>query len=179
MDVESAHLTIGIMALTWNRVLRDLIDDVAGGSALADRLPFGGLGGLDDADRPRPRDALGTLADRISDRRLRHAVATEVWRRQPRTRLRQRHPVTVDLHQELAVTPGPLLWLDTSVISDGLGTLHLGDRRLRFPAECAPFVAAVLQSSSSFSGGNLGGGLDDTSRIAVLGRLAAEGVVGG
>ena len=58
MDAESAHLTIGIMALTWNRVLRDLIDDMAAGSALADRLPFGGLGGLDGADRPRPTTAL-------------------------------------------------------------------------------------------------------------------------
>jgi hypothetical protein len=179
MDVESAHLTIGIMALTWNRVLRDLIDDVAGGSALADRLPFGGLGGLDDADHPQPHDALGTLADRLSDRGLRHAVATEVWRRQPRTRLRPRHPITVDLDQQLAITPGPLLWLDTSVAIDGRGTLNLGDRRLRFPAECTPFVAAVLQSPGSFSGGTLRGGLDDKSRIAVLGRLASEGVLGG
>ena len=46
VDSESAHLTIGIMALTWNRVLRDVIDDVASGSALADRLAIGGLGGL-------------------------------------------------------------------------------------------------------------------------------------
>jgi hypothetical protein len=179
MDVESAHLTIGIMALTWNRVLRDLIDDVAAGSALADRLPFGGIGGLDHAELPRPHDALGTLTDRLSDRQIRHAVATEVWRRQPRTRLRPRHPVTVDLHQHLAVTPGPLLWLDTSVTNDGRGTLHLGDRRLRFPAECTPFVAAILQSSASFSGGTPGGGLDEASRIAVLGRLATEGVLGG
>jgi hypothetical protein len=77
------------------------------------------------------------------------------------------------------VTPGPLLWLDTSVTNDGRGTLHLGDRRLRFPAECTPFVAAILQSSASFSGGTPGGGLDEASRIAVLGRLATEGVLGG
>jgi bifunctional lysine-specific demethylase and histidyl-hydroxylase NO66 len=178
-DVESAHLTIGIMALTWNRVLRDLIDDIAGGSALADRVPFGGLGGPDGADRPRPDAALITLADGLSDHKIRHAIASEVWRRQPQTRLRPRQPVAVDLQQELAVTPGPLLWLDTTVTEDGKHMLHLGDRRLRFPAECTPFVAAVLHSPASFSGAALDGDLDDESRIAVLSRLATEGVVGG
>ncbi len=178
-DVESAHLTIGIMALTWTRVLRDLIDDVATGSALADRLPFGSLGGLGAADRPHPDEALATLAGRLADHRLRHAVATEVWRRQPQTRLRPRQQRAVGLQQELAVTPGPLLWLDTNATRDGKQMLHLGDRRLRFPAECTPFVAAVLQSPASFSGAALDGNLDDESRIAVLSRLATEGVVGG
>jgi hypothetical protein len=87
--------------------------------------------------------------------------------------------VAVDLHQTLAVTPGPLLWLDTSVAKDGHGTLHLGDRRLRFPAECSSFVAAVLHAPASFTGSTLGGGLDEKSRVAVLGRLATEGVLGG
>ena len=79
----------------------------------------------------------------------------------------------------MAVTPGPLLWLDTTATEDGKHTLHLGDRRLRFPAECTPFVAAVLQSPATFSGAALDGDLDDESRIAVLSRLATEGVIGG
>jgi bifunctional lysine-specific demethylase and histidyl-hydroxylase NO66 len=179
MDVESAHLTIGIMALTWNRVLRDLIDDVGGGSALADRLPFGGLGGVQDADRPHPHEALAALTDGLSDHRIRHAVTTEVWRRQPQTRFRLRQPTQVELHQQLLVTPGPLLWIDTSSTADAQQTLHLGDRRLRFPAECTPFVAAVLQSPASFSGAALDSDLDVASRSAVLRRLATEGVIGG
>jgi hypothetical protein len=85
----------------------------------------------------------------------------------------------VDLHQELTVTPGPLLWLDTRAGQDGKNALHLGDRTLRFPAECAPFVTAVLRSPTTFSGSTLGGHLDDESRRAVLNRLATEGVVGG
>jgi hypothetical protein len=179
MDIESVHLTIGIMALTWNRVLRDLIDDVAGGSALADRLPFGGLGGLDDADRLRPDEALTALAGRLSDHKLRHAVANEVWRRQPQTRLRLRQPVAVDLRREVAVTPGPLLWLDTRATNDGKHTLHLGDRKLRYPSECSSFVTAILRSPASFSGAVLASNLDDESRTAVLSRLATEGVIGG
>ena len=184
-DVESAHLTIGIMALTWNRVLANVIDDVASGSALADRLPFGGLGGLGDLDDldvanpPRPGDALATLSDHLTDERLRHAVATEVWHRQPQTRLRRRLPAAIDLRQPVAVTPGPLLWLDTRRAADGTHALRLGDRKLRFPAECTPFVADVLRSPAEFSGAELGGNLDDTSRTAVLSRLATEGVIRG
>ena len=179
MDAESAHLTIGIMALTWNRVVRDMVDEFASGSALADRLPFGGLGGRREAAAPQPRDALLTLSDRLTDDRLRHAVAAEVWRRQPQTRLRPRRPVTIGLGQPVAVTAGPLLWLDTRPVADGKHTLNLGDRRLRFPAECTPFVTAALQSPTTFTGSSLRGALDDASRVAVLGRLATEGVIRG
>jgi bifunctional lysine-specific demethylase and histidyl-hydroxylase NO66 len=179
VDAESAHLTIGIMALTWNRVMRDVIDEIASGSALADRLPFGGLGGRIDAGAPRPDEALRSLCDQLTDDRLRHAVAAEVWRRQPQTRLRGRRSVTIDLDQPMAVTAGPLLWLDTRPAADGKHALHLGDRRLRFPAECTPFVTSVLQSPATFSGASLPGPLDNSSRVAVLSRLATEGVIGG
>ena len=90
VDDESVHLTIGIMALTWNRILRDAIDAVASGSALADALPFGGLGGRTDAGDPHSDDALAALADRLGPDDVRHAAAAEVWRRQPQTRLRRR-----------------------------------------------------------------------------------------
>jgi bifunctional lysine-specific demethylase and histidyl-hydroxylase NO66 len=179
VEAESAHLTIGIMALTWNRVVRDVIDDVASGTALAERLPFGGLGGLDEADRPRPADALVTLSEHLTDDRLRRAVAIEVWRRQPQTRLRPRHAVRIDIDQPVDVTAGPLLWLDTGDAPDGKHSLHLGDRRVRFPVECTHFVANVLRASATFSGSSLSGSLDDASRVAVLSRLATEGVIRG
>ena len=97
VDAESAHLTIGIMALTWNRV-----------AARPDRRHRLGLGArrssaLRRSRRtrrrrpPAPDDALATLSDRLTDDRLRHAVAAEVWRRQPQTRLRPRRPVAIDV----------------------------------------------------------------------------------
>jgi hypothetical protein len=179
VDAESAHLTIGIMALTWNRVLRDGIDAIASETALADRLPVGGLGGQTHAGEPQPDDALAALATGLTPVALRHAIAAEVWRRQPTTRLRPRLPVTVAPEQPVAVTPGPLLWLDTRPAFDRKHSLHLGDRRLRFPAECTPFVTAVLNSPPTFTAASLGTPLDEASRVAVLSRLATEGVVDG
>jgi JmjC domain len=178
-DSESVHLTIGVMALTWDRVLRDVIDDTASGSALADRLPFGGLGGLTHGDGPHPADALAALSSHVTNDRLRHAIAAEVWRRQPPTRLRLRRPATITADQRVAVTPGPLLWLDTRPVPDGKHAVHLGDRQLRFPADCTDFVADVLRSATMFTARSLGGGLDESSRVTVLSRLATEGVVRG
>ena len=181
VDAESAHLTIGIMALTWNRVLRDVIDDVASGSALADRLPFGGLGGRDDAAvaatamMRSPRSC-----DRLTDDRLRHAVAAEVWRRQPQTRLRPRRPVDDRPRPAAGGDRRPIaVARHPARAADGKHALHLGDRRLRFPAECTPFVTAVLRSPATFSGASLAGDLDESSRVAVLSRLATEGVIRG
>ncbi len=128
---------------------------------------------------PRPDEALRTLCDQLTDDRLRHAVAAEVWRRQPQTRLRLRRPVAIEVGQPMAVTAGPLLWLDARPAADGKHALNLGDRRLRFPAECTPFVTAVLQSPAMFSGTSLRGQIDDESRVAVLSRLATEGVIRG
>jgi hypothetical protein len=177
VDAESAHLTIGIMALTWNRVLRDGIDAVASGTALAERLPFGGLGGSDTAPPPSADEAIGALAARLTPDAVRRAAVHEVWSRQPQTRMRSRLAVELDAERPLLVTPGPLLWLDDRPARDGKLCLHLGDRRLRFPAECAELVTAVLESRSKFSAATIGGDLDEASRVAMLGRLATEGVV--
>lgn len=176
LDVESAHLTIGIMALTWNRVLRDRIDEIASGTALADRVPFGRL---DDDVAMSTADAIEELQHGLDPVDLRHAIATEVWRRQPRTRLRRRGPIELDAAEAVVVTPGPLLWLDQRPVPDGKHTLHMGDRRLRFPPDCTAFVAAVLGEQEPFSAKSLDppGGLDLATRLVVLSRLATEGVV--
>ena len=89
-------------------------------------------------------------------------------------------PSTIDLDQPVAVTAGPLLWLDTRPAADGKHALHLGDRRLRFPAECTPFVTAVLRVDRRRSPAPRSV-VDSTSssRVAVLSRLATEGVIRG
>ena len=59
-------------------------------------------------------------------------MATEVWRKQPATRLRPLQPPAVELDTPVEVTPGPLLWLTGS---EGRAELGLGDRTLTMPAE--------------------------------------------
>ena len=135
VDDESAHLTIGVMAVTWSRLLRDRIDRVGSGTSLAD--PVGPSG--------RPDAALSELAATLGDLDIRRAVAEDVWRRQPQTRLRPRSGVALAADDRVAVTPGPLLWIDDRVGGGRKHSLALGDRRLRFPLECTPVITQVLR----------------------------------
>ena len=173
VDEESAHLTIGVMALTWSRVFRDRIDQIASGTALADRLS---LDSSSDAGWPADR-ALKALADALSDDDLRHAVAEDVWRRQPQTRIRPRRPPVLSATDRVRVTPGPYMWLDDRPSASTKHALALGDRRLRYPPACAGFVTAILRSDGPFAAADVNGSLDLASRIVVLQRLAVEGVV--
>ncbi len=173
VDEESAHLTIGVMALTWSRVLRDRIDQIGSGTALAERLS---IGATDDAGWLADR-ALKALADGLGTDELRYAVAEDVWRRQPQTRMRPRRPPTLTAIDQVRVTPGPLMWVDSRPNVSQKQALALGDRRLRYPQACAGFVAAILQSDGPFAVADLDCSLDVASRVVVLQRLAVEGVV--
>src|SRR6185436_13979592 len=99
----------GIMALTWERVIRRFLTTGGSGTALADRLEAGALSAGYDATA-----ALSTLGDALHSHALRDAVATEVWRRQPRTRLRPRCVRALSPEQALRITAGPLLRLTRS-----------------------------------------------------------------
>jgi hypothetical protein len=154
-------------------VLRDRIDQIASGTALADRLS---LDAADDAGWPADR-ALKALADGLTERDLRHAVAEDVWRRQPQTRMRPRHPPSVSATDRVRITPGPLMWLDDRAGPGAKHALALGDRRLRYPAACAEFVTAILRSEGPVAAVDLDCSLDVASRVVVLQRLAVEGVV--
>jgi hypothetical protein len=170
VDEDSVHLTIGVMTVTWSRLLRDRIDDIASGSSLADAAVPGDVIGREAA--------IAALAKSLDDVDVRRAIASDVWRRQPQTRLRPRVAPRLRADDVLAVTPGPLLWIDDRRPSGRRkDTLELGDRRLRMPPDCTPFVAAVLRTSGPFRVADLGSNLDHTSRRVVLQRLAVEGVV--
>ena len=126
-----------------------------------------------------PADLAGTpslddLAPHLAPAALQRWLARETWRRQPATRLRPRHPSTVDLTTPLAVTPGPLLWL--CPIGDRV-ELGLGDRALTMPAEAGALLAAVLAATSPFTLEDLDDSLDVSSRLVVGQRLVVEGVV--
>ncbi len=160
VEAASSHLTIGVMALTWQQAVHRVVDDSPGP--------------LTASITPEPAPSLHTVADALSPARLRRWMATEVWRRQPATRLRPLVAPEVEIDTKVAVTAGPLLWL---AAGDDHVQLGLGDRELRFPLEAQPFLAALLSVTGPCTLDELDGPLDAASRLVVGRRLAAEGVV--
>jgi bifunctional lysine-specific demethylase and histidyl-hydroxylase NO66 len=173
VDQASDHLTIGVTAVTWQRVVRRAVDAEVAAGRMTEPLPIGLL----DPGAAPPEVAVDPDFVRrwVHPATLRHWLAREVWRRQPATRLRPRLVPEVGA-EPLVVTPGPLLWLTT--IADR-AVLGLGDRVLDLPAEALDCLAAVLGAEGAFDAAALDDGLDDASRRVVLRRLVAEGVLVG
>lgn len=169
---SSAHLTIGVMARTWQQAVRHALDEALTDVELRRAVPLGALG-PDGVGAPD----LGALRDALDPVRTRAWLAGETWRRQPATRRRPLDPPAVPIDAPVAVTPGPLLWLTDGEV-DGRITLGLGDRSLDLPGEAFDLLAALFDRPDRFDAAAWDGDLDADSRQVVLDRLATEGVVG-
>ncbi len=169
VEEASDHLTIGLVAITWHRVLRKAVEAEIAAGRLTTSLP---VRLLDPAAPVAAPPDLAGLRGRLSEGVLRHWMAREIWRRQPATRLRPRVvPALADA--PLGFTPGPLLWVTT--VGERV-VLGLGDRLLDLPREAVDFLVALLVAPQPFKAGDLAG-LDDGSRDVLLRRLLAEGVL--
>jgi hypothetical protein len=168
-DQASDHLTIGLLAVTWQRVLHNAIDAEVAAGRLTDSLSVGllepGAAGANQVE-------LDGLRRAVAPETLRHWMAREIWRRQAATRLRPLAAPPLG-SGPLEFTPGPLLWLTT--ISDR-AVLGLGDRLLDMPVEAYPFLSNLLGADCAVRPHDLKG-LDAESRSVVLRRLLAEGVL--
>ena len=138
VDESSSHLTIGLLALMWHHAVRHAVDDAVAAGALRESIR------VDDLAVPD----LAPLAGSLDALAVRRWIATEVWRKQPATRLRPLQPPAVELDTAVVVTPGPLLWLSGS---EGRAELGLGDRTLTMPAEAHGLLAAVLRTAGRSS----------------------------
>lgn len=171
LEVASSHLTVGVMARTWQQAVRHALGEALGDVELRAAVP---AGTLDGAEVEAPRlDAVRAALEPASVRRW---LAEEIWRRQPATRRRPLVAPPVPLDRPVAVTPGPLLWL-TDGATTGRIRLGLGDRSLELPDEAHDFLAALFDRPEAFVPGAWRGGLDLASRQVVVDRLAVEGVV--
>ncbi len=170
IEEHSAHLTVGVVAITWHRVLRRAIDEEVGAGRLTGSVPVGML----DPNSAAPVGAvdLGGLRRQLEPDVLRHWMAREVWRRQAATRLRPRESPVLG-PARLAFTPGPLIWL---TMSGDRAVLGLGDRILDLPEEAFDFLFRLLETVEPVVASELQG-LDTESRSVVLRRLLAEGVL--
>jgi lysine-specific demethylase/histidyl-hydroxylase NO66 len=164
VDAASAHLTIGVLARTWDQAVRHAVD-----AAVVD-------GALRDAIRPGEplRGGLEALGPQLSPAAVRRWVTIELWRRMPATRLRPLRTPSIDATTSIELTPGPLLW---AAVDDGAAELGLGERVLRMPVEAHPLLGAILETDGPFELATLDVALDAGSRVVVGRRLAAEGVI--
>lgn len=181
-DRASAHLTIGVLAITWHRVVRRAIDEAVDAGRLRTSIPLSTLDPVADAEADRsdePPDVAGALAAADLDLGsvpVRRWIANEIWSRQATTRLRPRSavdPAAAD--RPLAVAPGPLITLSRST-SGTRSLLFVGDRTITLPVEAHGFLAAVLGAADPFCRRDLPG-LDDASSLVVITRLLDEGVL--
>jgi hypothetical protein len=170
VDQHSDHLTIGLVAVTWHRVVRKAIDAEVAAGRLTGALPVGLL----EPGVAAPTDVIdaGGWRDLVAPETLRHWMAREIWRRQPATRLRPRVAPLLG-SRPLAFTPGPLLWL--TIVGDR-AVVGLGDRLLDMPMEAHCFLSALFDAECPIVADRLNG-LDDASRAVLLRRLLAEGVL--
>ncbi|MDQ3738486.1 MAG: cupin domain-containing protein, partial [Actinomycetota bacterium] len=187
IDDESVHLTIGIMALTRQRLIERALASTLGAAETAELVPTASLGASGDERRALKlaaneiADALDAIGEALSGGSLRRLLAEAVWTRQPATRMRPRHPPVLADDTTLTVAPGPLLWAEHTGTELTLG---LGDRHLRLPVEAWPVVRSVLdEQRQTFSVADLAAELrrsiDADSLRTVISKLAREGVVAG
>jgi bifunctional lysine-specific demethylase and histidyl-hydroxylase NO66 len=173
IDAASSHLTIGVLAITWQRAFRRALDAAVAAGELTASIPARSL----DATVPEPPDP-SPLEGRLDPASLRPWLAKEIWHRQPATRWRPLVPPEIRVDTPVTLTPGPLLWLTTMTRSTGCRAVFgLGDRELDLPAEAHPLLVDLLAHKEPFVAASAAGDLDEASRLAVLQRLAVEGVV--
>lgn len=169
LDELSDHLTIGLVSVTWDRVVRKAVEAEVAAGRMSAPLPVGLLDPQAEIDTSLD---LGALRDDLHPDVLRHWLAREIWRRQPATRLRPRRLLEVG-SSALRVTPGPLVWLTAF---DDRAVLGIGDRLLDLPIEAHDFLAGLLEVEDTVGPQDLDG-LDEASRHVVLRRLLNEGVI--
>ncbi len=175
----SAHLTVGVVTRTWFDVLGEVVAGAAEDPAFRASLPAGyasdeaGLTAGVDAAVTGLRDWL----EKVDAGQVAASVVRSFWSSRP--------PVLAgQLHQLLALDglgddtvlrrrEGSVCHLVAG--TDGL-TVHLGDRRLKMPADLEPAVRRIA-TGGPFRLGELGDLLDEQSRAVLARRLVREGLL--
>ena len=173
-DVDSVHLTVGVLSTTWYDVLRDAVTLAADVEELREALPVSPRSSLGQALPGFLRQAAGWLEslpaadlERVVDRRLARSVPAE-----PVTLL-----ATAAVVRALGPATGlrPRAGLAVEVRRDGEALLlALPDRTVTMPGFTEPAVRRLLAGPSTPA--DLPG-LDPDSALVLCRRMLREGVV--
>lgn len=175
----SAHLTVGILASTWNDVMKEVVADVVDDVEFRRALP---VGFADDEDSlsgeiAAQLDRLRTSLEKVDAGAVARRVARRFWT--------GRWPILdgqlgqlMALHRLedeslLQRRPGSICRLQQR--SGRLACL-LGDRELSMPAALEPAMRAIA-GLDRFRVVELGEHLDHDSRVILVSRLVREGLL--
>ncbi len=178
LDGMSAHLTLGVLAVTWHDVAQELV--VAAADEVAFRRPLP-VGFAEDGELAAAMPDLVSLLHEWLDKADTGAVAERIVRRF----WTGRRPIldgqldqleaARSLSDRSTVRRQPSAICRLSVVDDELVVL-LGDRELRMPAALEPLVAR-LTAGAPMQVGDLADAADKGSRLVLVCRLVREGVL--
>ncbi len=177
-ESASVHITIGILAVTWDAALRQAIVAIESDPSLREPLPI--RFSVDDDDLAEEvGDRLRRISSSVADldaaviaRSLRRKVLAT---RQPLLRGQIHRLLALDdVDDESVVTRrrGSICVLE---IVDAELSVLLGDRELRMPARVEPAMA-MLMEGGKVSVADLPG-LDESGRLVLVRRLIREGLL--
>ena len=178
LDGMSAHLTLGVLAVTWHDVAQELVAAAADEVAFRRSLPVGFAGGRRAARGDAgPRLPAARVAGQGRHRRRRRAHRPALLDRPPAHSRRPARPAggARSLSDRSTVCRQPSAICRLSVVDDELVVL-LGDRELRMPAGLGPLVAR-LTAGAPMQVGDLADAADGESRLVLVRRLVREGVL--
>ena len=183
-DVLSGHLTIGILATTWRRLVDDALAQLTGdaGSSLDEALPVG--------YHHDPRAFGRAVQERLADvaRRLDKLDGDELAEAAIDRFLTSRHPMIsgglIDLVRARELGDDTVVRRRAGSVcelrsrGDRL-TVLLGDRELRMPAWLEPAMRSIAERGphEDLRPRDLADELDDDGRAVLVRRLIREGLL--
>jgi lysine-specific demethylase/histidyl-hydroxylase NO66 len=179
-EAASAHLTIGVLALTWIDLLDEVVREAEGDPALRAALPPGFTRAPAEDLAAEVRVTLDRVAQRLA-----RADAAALAERLQRRASRRFPPAPAGQLQRLLALDAvrdesfvrPLPEVATRVrTADAQVILELADRSIAMPARVAPALGALL-APDGVEVSELGRWLDAHGRLVLVRRLIREGVL--
>ena len=179
LGAMSAHLTLGVLAVTWHDVAQELVAGAADEVAFRRPLPVGFAGEGDElaAAMPDLVSLLHEWLDKADTDAVAHRIVRRFWtgRRPILDGQLDQLAAARSLSDQSEVRRQPHAICRPSVV-DGDLVLLLGDRELRMPAALEPVVAR-LTAGPTVQVGDLADAADAESRLVLVRRLVREGVL--
>jgi bifunctional lysine-specific demethylase and histidyl-hydroxylase NO66 len=172
-EAASAHLTVGILTVSWVDVLRGVLDAMQDSPELREALPAG------FADDPSALEAIGAeklaiLSDLVANADVEALVAPRRRARPPRVEGAIASIARLDQLSDDSVLRSSQPWDVAS--RDGHVTVATATRVLRLPARVRPALE-LMAASRPFAVRELAPWLDAAGRETLAARLVREGLL--